>query len=114
MFGLHLKILNNARDRKRCTHILKPVNQCSNSILTKRATNIGKHMLVEFNKKAPKFYNSEDVPVLEVYVIPLKSIPLILIMEMKIKLKRNKKMNQWLEHWTKETFQEILIDVYVL
>ncbi len=57
--------MDKARDKKRCTHILKQVNQCSNSTLTKRATNIGKHMLVEFNKKAPKLYNSEDVPVLE-------------------------------------------------
>ncbi|CAI2192018.1 17064_t:CDS:2, partial [Funneliformis geosporum] len=65
LFGLHLKILDKARDRKRYTHILKPVNQCGNSILTKQATNIRTRMLVEFNKKASKLYNSEDMPVLE-------------------------------------------------
>ncbi|GBC23652.1 uncharacterized protein OCT59_011235 [Rhizophagus irregularis] len=45
--------------------MLKQVNQCGNSILTKRTTNIGKQMLIEFNEKAPKLYNSEDIPVLE-------------------------------------------------
>lgn len=114
MFGLHLKILNNARDRKRCTHILKPVNQCGNSILTKRATNIGKHMLVEFNKKAPKFYNSEDVPVLESICYSIKKRTIDINYGDEDKAKKKQKNESMLEHWTKETFQEILIDVYVL
>ncbi|POG78257.1 hypothetical protein GLOIN_2v1767017 [Rhizophagus irregularis DAOM 181602=DAOM 197198] len=41
LFGLHLKTLDT------------------------RTTNIGKQMLIEFNEKAPKLYNSEDIPVLE-------------------------------------------------
>ena len=54
-----------ARENKRRSHVLKEVNQCSNTTLTKRATNIGKHMLAEFNENVPKFYNLKDVPVLE-------------------------------------------------
>ena len=54
-----------ARENKRHSHILKQVNQCSYSTLTKRATNIGKHILDEFNEKAQKLYNLKDVPVLE-------------------------------------------------
>ena len=45
--------------------MLKQVNQCSNSTLTRQATCIGKHMLVEFNEKAPNFYNVKEIPVLE-------------------------------------------------
>ncbi|PKY58817.1 hypothetical protein RhiirA4_481049 [Rhizophagus irregularis] len=41
LFGLHFKTLDT------------------------RATNIGKQMLIEFNEKALKLYNSEDIPVLE-------------------------------------------------
>ena len=65
MFGLQLKTLNTARESKRRAHILKQVDQCSNSTLTRRATSIGKHMLVEFNEKSQKFYSLEDTPVLE-------------------------------------------------
>jgi len=65
LFGLHLKILDTLRESKQCIHILKPVNQSSNSTLIKQATGIGKQILVDFNEKVPKLYNSEDVPVLE-------------------------------------------------
>ncbi|RIA80318.1 hypothetical protein C1645_745334 [Glomus cerebriforme] len=81
LFGLHLKTLERERDKKRCAHVLKQVNQCSYSILTKRATNIGKHMLAKFNEKAPKLYNSEDIPILE----------------NEDKAKKKQKMNQWLK-----------------
>jgi len=64
LFGLHLKILETARESKHA-RILKQVDHCGNSTLVRRATNIGKHMLAEFNEYAPKFYNSEEVPILE-------------------------------------------------
>ncbi|GBC48166.1 hypothetical protein GLOIN_2v1783827 [Rhizophagus irregularis DAOM 181602=DAOM 197198] len=65
LFGLQLKILDKTRDRKRCAHVLKQVNQCSNTTLTRCATSIGKQLLTEFNEKVPKFYNVEEIPVLE-------------------------------------------------
>ncbi|PKY43669.1 hypothetical protein RhiirA4_418453 [Rhizophagus irregularis] len=65
LFGLQLKILDKTRDRKQCAHVLKQVNQCSNTTLTRRATSIGKQLLIEFNEKVPKFYNVEEIPVLE-------------------------------------------------
>ncbi|CAG8635310.1 1506_t:CDS:2 [Rhizophagus irregularis] len=37
-------------------------------------TNIGKHMLVEFNKKALKFYNPDDMLVLKIRVLDEKNI----------------------------------------
>ncbi|PKY53560.1 hypothetical protein RhiirA4_547717 [Rhizophagus irregularis] len=65
LFGLHLKTLEMAREGKRRAHILKPIDQCGNSTLTKRAMSIGKHILAEFNEKTQKLYNLEDVPALE-------------------------------------------------
>ncbi|GBC16432.1 hypothetical protein GLOIN_2v1478248 [Rhizophagus irregularis DAOM 181602=DAOM 197198] len=65
LFGLQLKILDKVRDKKRCAHMLKQINQCGNSTLTRRATCIGNHMLAEFTEKAPNFYNVEEIPVLE-------------------------------------------------
>ncbi|GET00585.1 hypothetical protein GLOIN_2v1478248 [Rhizophagus clarus] len=65
LFGLQLKILDKARDRKRCAHVLKQIDQCSNSTLTRRATSTGKHMITKFNEEVPKFYNMEEIPVLE-------------------------------------------------
>jgi hypothetical protein len=65
LFGLQLKILDTARESKRRSHILKQVDQCSNSTLAKRSTRIGKHVLAEFNKKTQQLYNLEDIPVLE-------------------------------------------------
>ncbi|UZO17994.1 uncharacterized protein OCT59_009322 [Rhizophagus irregularis] len=65
LFGLHLKTLEMAREGKRRAHILKPIDQCRNSTLTKRAMSIGKHILAEFNEKTQKLYNLEDVPALE-------------------------------------------------
>ena len=63
MFGLHLKILEMARESKQHARILKQVDHCGNSTLVRRATNIGKHMLAEFNEYAPKFYNSKTSPI---------------------------------------------------
>ncbi|GBC03881.1 hypothetical protein RclHR1_05390003 [Rhizophagus clarus] len=62
LFGLQLKILDKARDRKRCAHVLKQIDQCSNSTLTRRATSTGKHMITKFNEEVPKFYNMEEIP----------------------------------------------------
>jgi hypothetical protein len=63
LFGLQLKILDTARESK--CRVLKPIDHCGNSILRKRATNVGKYVLAEFNEKTQQLYNSEDVPVLE-------------------------------------------------
>ncbi|GES99712.1 hypothetical protein GLOIN_2v1768393 [Rhizophagus clarus] len=43
----------------------KPVFQVCNSTLTRRATSTGKHMITKFNEEVPKFYNMEEIPVLE-------------------------------------------------
>ncbi|CAG8803864.1 13814_t:CDS:2, partial [Racocetra persica] len=50
---------------KKKTKTSGPVDQCSNSNLTKRAINVGKLMLTEFNKKVSKLYNSNDILILE-------------------------------------------------
>ncbi|PKK72457.1 hypothetical protein RhiirC2_848391, partial [Rhizophagus irregularis] len=75
LFGLHLKTLEMAREGKRRAHILKPIDQCGNSTLTKRAMSIGKHILAEFNEKTQKLYNLEDVPALEIKALDEENIP---------------------------------------
>ncbi|CAG8449149.1 2827_t:CDS:2 [Scutellospora calospora] len=65
LFGLYLKILDEVRKSKRYLNALKQVDQCSNSNLTKRAVNIEKLMLTEFNEKISEVYNSDDILILE-------------------------------------------------
>ena len=55
-------------------------------------------MLVEFNKKAPKFYNSDDVLVLESICYSVKKHTFDINYRDEDKAKKKQKMNQWLEH----------------
>ncbi|CAG8722848.1 15991_t:CDS:2, partial [Dentiscutata heterogama] len=65
LFGLHLKILDEVRKFKWRSNILKQIDDCSNSNLTKHAITIGKSMLTEFNEKVSNLYNPNNILILE-------------------------------------------------
>ena len=64
VFGLNIQELEREREKKRRSHSLKPFNELSNSMKTKRARAFSEHLAVNFNKTAVNHFHPDDHPVL--------------------------------------------------
>ena len=65
VFGLNIQELERERERKHRSHLLKPFNNLSNSMKTKRAHAFSKRLAVNFNNTAVDYFHPEDHPVLQ-------------------------------------------------
>ncbi|CAB5367329.1 unnamed protein product [Rhizophagus irregularis] len=71
-------------------------------------------MLAEFTEKAPNFYNVEEIPVLENIRYSVNNHIFDINYGNEDKTKKKQKIESMVRVLDEETFQEILIDVYVL
>ncbi|CAG8608902.1 5253_t:CDS:2, partial [Cetraspora pellucida] len=65
LFGLQLECLRQNRKKQYEKNILNPIDDISNSALTKRAKNVGKMMFNNFTSVSKRYYNRIDKPILE-------------------------------------------------
>src|SRR5947199_9430516 len=65
VFCLNSQELKRERDRKHRSHYLKPFNNLSNNMKTKRAYMFSEQLAVNFTNTAVKHFHPNDCPILE-------------------------------------------------
>ena len=65
MFGLNSQELERERERKHRSRYLKPFNDLSNSMKTKRAYMFSEQLAVNFTDIAVKHFHPDDCPILQ-------------------------------------------------
>src|SRR5436190_1892291 len=65
VFGLNIQELERERERKHRSHLLKPFNNLSNSMKTKRAHAFSEHLVGSFNNKVVDCFHPDDHPILQ-------------------------------------------------
>ncbi|CAJ0637185.1 14322_t:CDS:2 [Entrophospora sp. SA101] len=65
VFGLQLNSVQKAREARRRGHLIKPANNCVQSILKKHAKKIAERTQVSFNNNVKEIYHEFDKVVLK-------------------------------------------------